>query len=178
MIEEILACNLYLFLWTIVHNIWYHPLPCKNVTVVQAVGMMANHFQRYNILPTAPKPTTSSVTITLHNWDMISGKVRGVFEGLLPWVRVRSVDRTVHIHRLSRLRMRAALPTFQRTSSWRCAQEQGYNWIHNSFIFLNTHSNLLYLRIGTQRSVFSTTSRQTLSISHYAKRTDRKSLKA
>ena len=50
MIADNLACNLYVFLWTIVHNIWYHPLPYKNVTVGQVAGMMANHFQRYNIL--------------------------------------------------------------------------------------------------------------------------------
>jgi len=80
--EDNLACNLYVFFWTIIHNISYHPLPCKNVTAGQVVGMKANHLQRYNILPTALKPTTSSVIIMLHNWDMISGKVRGVFKGL------------------------------------------------------------------------------------------------
>jgi len=152
--EDNLACNLYVFFWTIIHNIWYHPLPCKNVTVGKVVGMMVNHLQRYNILPTAPKPTTRPVTITLHNWDMISGMVRGVFEGQFPWVRVRSVNRIVHIQPLSRLRTRGALPTFTRTSAWRSAQEQVYNSIHNSFIFLNRHYNLLYLWIGKRRSVF------------------------
>jgi len=45
MIEDNLACNLYVFFWTIIHNIWYHPLPCKKVAVDQVVGIMANHFQ-------------------------------------------------------------------------------------------------------------------------------------
>jgi hypothetical protein len=154
MIEDNLACNLYVFFWTTIHNIWYHPLPSKNVTAAQVVGMMANHLQRYNILPTAPKPTTSSVVITLHNWDMTAGKVRGVFEELFPGARVRSVNRIVHIHPLSRLRTRGASPIFTRAPAWRSAQEQGYNSIHNSFIFLNRHSNLLYLQVGIRRSVF------------------------
>jgi hypothetical protein len=152
--EDNLACNLYVFLWTVIHNIWYHPLPCKNVVVDQVVGMMANHFQRYNILSTAPKPTTSSVTITLDNCDMVSGKVRDACKELFPWVWVRSVNRTVHINPVPRLRTRGALPIFPRMSSWRSVQEQSYTWIHTSFIFLNRHPNLLYLRIGIQRSVF------------------------
>jgi hypothetical protein len=153
MIEDYLACNLYVFFWTIIHTIWYHPLPCKNVAVDQAVGMTANHCQRYNILPTPLKPTTSSVTITLNNWDMISGKVRGMFEGLFPWVRVRSVNRTVQIHPLPRLRTRGALTIFPRTSSWRSAQEQGYIWTYTFLIFLSRHPNLMYLQICIQRSV-------------------------
>ena len=124
------------------------------MAIDQVVGMMANHFQRYNILPTAPKPTTSSVTITLDNWNPISGKVRDEYEGLFPWVRVRSVNRTVHTNAVLRLRARGTLPISQRKSSWRSAQEQGYIWIHTSFIFLNRHPNLLYLRIGIQPSVF------------------------
>ena len=154
MIEDNLACNLQVFFWTIIHSIWYHPLPCKNVAFDQVVGMIANHCRRYNILPTPLKPTTSSVTIKLDNWDMISGKIRGVFEGLFPWVRVRSVNRTVQIHPLSRLRTRAALTIFPRTSSWRSAQKQGYIWTYTFFIFLSRHPNLLYLRIRIQRPVF------------------------
>ena len=116
MIEGNLACNLYVFFWTIIHDIWYHPLPWENVAVDQVVGTMANHFQRYNIFPAAPKPTTSSVTITMDNWEMISGKVRGVYKGLFPWVRVRSVQLKVHINPVPRSRTRATLPIFPHTS--------------------------------------------------------------
>ena len=124
------------------------------MAIDQLGGRLANHFQRYDILPKPPKPKTSSGIITLDNWDMVSGKARGVFEGLFPWERVRSVNRTVHIRPLSRLRTRGALTIFPRTSPWRSAQEQDYIWIHTFFIFLSRHPKILYLRICIHRSVF------------------------
>jgi hypothetical protein len=67
------------------------------------------------------KHMTSSVSITLHNRNMIPGKARDSHPRPFPWLRVRRVNLIFHVNPVPRLRKRGVLLTFPHASSWRSA---------------------------------------------------------
>jgi hypothetical protein len=102
-----------------------------------------------------------------------------VYEGLFPWVRVQSVNRTVHI-RTSTVEAKNAwgftyIPTHVFVAQ--CSR----TGLHMDTYFLHIFKQTPQPSVSADRNTavsFSTTSRQTVSISHYAIRTDRKGLQA